>query len=202
MSAKMWLCIATVAVGTVTAAGVVTAFLLPRDFEITRTQQIYAPRDIVWDHVAVLENHAAWSPWQAKDPTTIIRFTGPEGVGRTMSWVGKVTGEGSEMITALEPKHRIDTHLDLADMGTAEAWLALEATAPDTTRVTWGLTGTNEGIFGGVISAMLDTVVGGDYEDGLRRLKAIAEATPLPVSQPLPSTEPLPVEAAEDGEAG
>ncbi len=49
---------------------------------------------------------------------------------------------------------------------------------------------------------MLDTVVGGDYQDGLRRLKAIAEATPLPVSQPLPNTEPLPVEAAEDGEDG
>lgn len=199
MGAMKWLGIAAGIVGTVVVAGLVTIVLLPKDFEVTRTEQIDAPAEVVWDHVSVLENHVAWSPWQAMDPTTVNTFSGPDGVGHKMSWVGEVTGEGSQTITALDPMNRVDTHLDFGDMGTAEAWLALEVVDADTTNVTWGLSGTNEGFFGGAISMMMDTFIGSDYEKGLASLKAVAEATPPPAPEPPPVDEPaLEDEPAED----
>jgi hypothetical protein len=203
---KTWFGIAVAVVGTVVVAGLVTVALLPKDFVVTRTAQIDAPADVVWEHVSVLENHTAWSPWQAKDPSTVNTYSGPEGVGRTMSWVGEVTGEGSQSITALSPKSRVDTHLDFGEMGTAEAWLALDVVDANTTAVTWGLSGTNEGFFGGAISAMMDSFIGADYEDGLGRLKVVSEATPPPAPEPPPVIEPPPVEGTEaapaNGEEG
>ncbi len=197
MGLKTVLGIGAAVVSTVVVAGLVTAVLLPKDFEVTRTQQMDAPAEVVWQHVSVLENHPAWSPWQAKDPSTVNTYTGPEGVGHTMSWTGEVTGEGSQAITAMDPMNRVDTHLDFGDMGTAEAWLALTVVDADTTSVTWGLSGTNDGFFGGAISAMMDTFIGADYEDGLSRLKEVAEGTPPP--EPEPAELPPPPEVQPPG---
>ena len=43
-------------------------------------------------------------------------------------------------------------------------------------KVTWGLTGTTRGLLGGYFARMTDDWVGGDYEDGLVRLKEVVEA--------------------------
>ncbi len=204
MGAKTLLSITAGVVGTIVAAGLVTLILLPKDYVVTRTERIDAPAEVIWQHISVLENHPAWSPWQAKDPSTVNTYSGPEGVGRTMSWTGEVTGEGSQAITALDPMNRVDTHLDFGDMGTAEAWLALVPGDAETTTVTWGLAGTNDGFFGGAISAMMNSFIGADYEDGLSRLKVVSESTPPP--EPEPAVEPAPVQATEeapaDAEAG
>ena len=48
----------------------------------------------------------------------------------------------------------------------------------DGVRVTWGLSGTASGPLGGYFAKMMDGWVGADYEDGLARLKQVAESVP------------------------
>ncbi len=44
--------------------------------------------------------------------------------------------------------------------------------------MTWGLSGRANGALGGYFAAMMDGMLGADYEDGLARLKQVVESTP------------------------
>lgn len=162
--------------GVVIVGGAVVLALLPKDFDVARTTEIDAPPEVIWEHVAVLERHEAWSPWQAMDPSTVNTFSGPEGVGHIMNWEGEKTGRGSQEITALEPYETAEYRVEFEGMGGADAYFLLEPVDADTTAVTWGLRGRNEGFTGGLFSALMPTFIGKDFEDGLARLETVVEA--------------------------
>jgi len=151
---------------------------LPKDFRVERSVEINASPELVFDEVNSLKKWDAWSPWIARDPSIQNSFAGPEaGVGAKVRWTSEKSGEGTQTITLSERPTRIEMALDFGDMGQPSADWTFEPSG-DGVRVTWGLSGTASGVLGGYFAKMMDGWVGADYEDGLARLKKLAEALP------------------------
>lgn len=173
-----WLGIAIIGM---VAVAIVVAFILPRHAVVTRSVEIAAPPSAVFPLVSDLRRFNEWSPWADIDPETAFTFTGPiDGVGQTLNWESKDerVGSGAMSITALEPDSRVDMAVDFGGEGAALASLVLEPAGSGTT-VTWGLDsdlGFNP--IARYFGMMMDGMVGPDYEKGLVRLKAVAEAPP------------------------
>jgi uncharacterized protein YndB with AHSA1/START domain len=175
-----WLGIAIVGV---VAIAIVVAFILPRHAVVTRSVEIAAPPSVVFPLVGDLRRFNEWSPWADIDPETAYTFTGPiDGVGQTLNWASddKRVGAGSMSIAAIEPDSRVDMEVTFAEEGSALASLLLEPASAGTT-VTWTLdTDLGFNPIARYFGMMMDGMVGPDYEKGLARLKAAAEAPPPP----------------------
>ena len=151
---------------------------LPKDFAVERSIGINASPEAVFDEVSSLRKWDAWSPWLARDPSIENTYSGPEaGVGAKVSWSSEKSGDGTQTITLSERPTRIEMKLDFGDMGQPSAHWTFEPSG-EGVQVTWGLTGTMSGVLGGYFARMMDDWVGADYEDGLARLKEVAEALP------------------------
>jgi len=94
-----------------------------------------------------------------------------------VTWTSEKSGDGTQTITLSERPTRIETVLDFGEMGEPSAYWSFEPLG-EGVRVTWGLNGTASGPLGGYFAKMMDHWVGADYEDGLARLKQVAEAPP------------------------
>jgi hypothetical protein len=152
--------------------------ILPKDFAVERSIEINASPEAVFDEVNSLRKWDAWSPWIARDPSIQNTYSGPEsGVGATVIWTSEESGDGKQTITLSERPTRIETTLDFGDMGQPNATWTFEPSG-EGVHVTWGLAGTTTGVLGGYFARMMDDWVGADYEDGLARLKKVAEAMP------------------------
>lgn len=155
------------------------AYLLPREVTVTRETVIAAPPAQVFPHLNSLQKVAEWSPWSDMDPDMRVAFAGPEqGPGNRMTWssADPAVGEGSQEIIASLPDQRVETALDFGGMGIATSWLVLRPEG-DGTRVTWGLEADmGNAPVGRYVGLMMDRWVGGDFEAGLARLKALVEA--------------------------
>lgn len=167
----------------VVAVAIVVAFILPRHAIVTRSVEIAAPPSAVFPLVGDLRRFNEWSPWADIDPETVYTFTGPiDGVGQTLNWESgdKRVGTGSMSIAAIEPDSRVDMAIAFVGQGTALASVVLEP-AGTGTKVTWGLdTDLGFNPIARYFGMMMDGMVGPDYEKGLARLKAVAEAPPPP----------------------
>ena len=153
-------------------------FLLPRQVTVSRSVIIDAPPEAIFPHLNDLKATAAWSPWLERDPDLQVVYEGPEqGVGQRMSWVSEVqsVGSGSQEITASTENERVETALDFGAQGTALSYVALDP-IDGGTEVTWGFdTDMGGNPVGGWMGLMMDRWIGGDYETGLSRLKALVE---------------------------
>lgn len=175
------------AIAVIFVALVVVAFLLPRNVTVTRSIEIAAPPSVIYPLISDLRRADEWSPWLELDTDAEITFTGPsDGVGQTMNWQSENpdVGSGSQSITMLEPDSKVETALDFGDRGTATASFGLDPEG-GATKVTWGFAtdlGFNpvERYFG----LMFDEWIGADYENGLAKLKTVAEAEPAPEPAP------------------
>ena len=152
--------------------------LLSKDFRVERSIVIDAAPEAVFDEVNSLEKWNAWSPWIARDPSIQNTYAGPaSGVGATVTWTSESSGDGTQTITLSERPTRIETALDFGEMGQPKADWTFEPVV-EGTKVTWGLTGEAKGPLGGYFAAMMDGMLGADYEDGLARLKNVVESKP------------------------
>lgn len=154
------------------------AYLLPREIEVSRTATIAAPPDAIFPHVNSMQATEAWSPWLGRDPETKLVYSGPEeGVGNKMEWSSEhpQVGSGSQTIVESVPDERVVTALDFGPMGKADAFFDLEPAAGGTD-VTWAFrTDLGMNPVSRWMGLMMDGWVGGDFETGLARLKALAE---------------------------
>lgn len=169
----------TLAVVGVLALLVVGAGLfLPSTFEVKRTTEIRAPAAKVYDLVADPRLWAKWSAWHRRDPKMDQNFTGaPFGQGAKWSWKSASEGNGQMEFTRVEPNRRIEYSLYFPDMGMRSGGVFLFEPRGGSTHVTW----TNAGDVGPnplrhYLAAMMDRLVGPDFEQGLANLKTVAEA--------------------------
>jgi uncharacterized protein YndB with AHSA1/START domain len=180
-----WLGLAIV---VVVALAILVAFALPRHAIVARSVEIAAPPATIFPLVGDLRRFNEWSPWATIDPETVYTFTGPiDGVGQTLHWESKdkLVGSGSMSIAALEPDRHVDMVVDFGEERTALASIILEP-AGSGTLVVWTLDsdlGLNP--IARYFGMMMDGLVGPDYERGLARLKAAAEAPPPEPAPPV-----------------
>lgn len=154
------------------------AYILPGDVEVQRETMIEAPPSEVFDLVNNFENFNRWSPWYERDPDGEYRFEGPPaGVGAKMIWASDKpeVGQGSQEIVESVENELVRTKLDFGEMGEANAFFELEPTG-EHTKVVWGFD-TDLGLnpVSRYFGLMFDRWIGADYEQGLARLKVLAE---------------------------
>ncbi len=165
------------------ASGVVVVLVLaamkPDSFQIRREITINAPPERIYPLIADFRAWAAWSPWEKKDPAQKRSFSGPDsGVGARYAWEGdKNVGQGSMEIAEASAPNSVGINLDFLKPFEAhnKAVFALRP-AGQATHVSWTMTGPTPFMFKIVHVVMnMDKMVGGDFEAGLRAMKAEAE---------------------------
>jgi len=166
---------------------VIIGLFLPRDVHVERSVEINRPASTVFALLNSYSTFSSWSPWAARDPDAIYKFSGPEsGVGTRMSWSGdpRLVGTGWQEITESRPHSLIRTRLYFDQQGAAQAYFQLDPSAAGV-RVTWGFDTDlleGQGFFGGFLARyfglFFDTWIGTDYEQGLANLKIFAESLP------------------------
>jgi hypothetical protein len=165
------------------ATGIVAVLILaalkPDTFQVQRSIAINAPPERIYPLIADFKAWGAWSPWEKKDPAMKRSYSGSEtGVGARYAWDGdRNVGQGSMEITEANAPTRLGLNLDFLKPFEAhnKVVFALQPQGPGT-NVTWTMTGPVP-FFAKIIHVVMnmDRMVGGDFEAGLKDLKAQAE---------------------------
>ncbi|MFA9431137.1 SRPBCC family protein [Egicoccus sp. AB-alg2] len=148
-------------------------------YRVERRIHVDAPPAVVHERVVDLHRWTSWSPWEDLDPDQERRYGGAEqGVGAWYAWRGnRKAGQGRmEIVGADESTVTID--LQFVKPFKSRSTTAFELRPDgDGTLVTWTMTGPNTAMLRlmGLFTSM-DKLIGPDFEKGLQRLKADAEA--------------------------
>lgn len=149
------------------------------DFELSRSTTINAPAATVHALINDFHEWVAWSPWEGTDPALRRTYTGPsQGVGATYAWSGnRKAGRGSMRITDSTDRE-IGIRLEFLKpfKATNDVTFVLVPEG-ETTAVTWRMTGQRSAVMAAMNKVLhFDKMIGGDFDKGLRQLKARAEA--------------------------
>ncbi len=160
----------------ITTIVLLLGLLLPNDVDVQRSVEINASTIAIHPYINNLENWSHWSPWLAQDPsikTTIGEITSD--VGASQSWQG-VSGSGSLTITSSSIQNGVV--YDMRFEGDPTLYRAgFEYTEKgDKTTVTWFMRGEMKPIIiGNYFALLMDTFVGDSFQQGLDKLKTLAE---------------------------
>jgi hypothetical protein len=155
------------------------AYVLPGEVRVERSIDIAAPPERVFVLAGDLRRWPDWSPLLAIDPDVTFTFEGPPGggVGQVLRWrsANPMAGQGTHRVTGHAPRQSLMIETTYENFGTATAGMSL---APEGggTRVTWTFQSSLPGVIDRWAGLMIDRMVGSEYEAGLARLKALAEA--------------------------
>jgi uncharacterized protein YndB with AHSA1/START domain len=161
------------------AALLVYAATRPDTFRVERSTTIKAPADKIFPLINDFRRWQAWSPWENIDPALKRSYSGPEsGKGAAYAWEGNnEVGHGRMEIDEATPPSKIVIRLHfLKPFETRNIAEYTLSPRGDGTQVTWAMHGPSPfvakvlGIF-----CSMDAMVGGKFEEGLAKLKAVAE---------------------------
>ncbi|HKO88523.1 MAG TPA: SRPBCC family protein [Burkholderiales bacterium] len=170
------------------AALLAYAAFQPDSFHVERSLSIQAPPEKIFPLVNELPSWKHWSPYEKKDPAMKRIYTGPSsGKGAGYEWSGDGNvGKGRMEITESVPFTKV-----LIDLRFVEPFEAHNTASFDfvpqgaLTQVTWSIDGPVP-YFSKLLSLFIDMddMIGGDFEKGLKDLKAMAEqrATGIPTN--------------------
>ena len=168
----------TLAIVSVVALAVVgIGLVLPSAFQVSRSIEVFAPPDRIFNHVVDPREWKRWTVWNQRDPDMEVHYAGPPfGQGARWSWNSRTEGKGTMTFVKVVPNERLGYELSFPDMGMKSSGEIILEPAGKATRVTW----TNAGDVGGnplkrYVAVLMDRMVGPDFEAGLANLKRLAE---------------------------
>lgn len=169
------------ALAGIAAIGVlVNAWRKPDTFAVERSMVINTPAERIYALIADVKAMNRWNPFAQSDPTIRINYRGPESAtGAGYSWEGSNrAGKGHLTATGATPARSVEMSLVMEKPFAAsnEVRFSLQPSGSGTS-VTWTMSGPwpyLHRIMGTIFD--MDKMVGGEFEKGLRDLKAIAEA--------------------------
>jgi hypothetical protein len=156
----------------------VLAFFGPRRVHAERSVSINAPASLLRQRLSDFHYfHNNWSPWTEKDPNMKTTFTGHAGQpGHQYAWSGnKEVGEGSMELQGYSGDSIIEK-LTFVDQGDAKSYFIIKDKG-QSTDVSWGLQ-FDVGFMWRTPMLFFDmgSMIGEDYEKGLKRLKQSIES--------------------------
>jgi hypothetical protein len=162
------------------AALLLYAATRPDTFAVRRSALIQASPDKLFPLINDLHQFNTWNPYARKDPAMRIDYRGPaSGPGAAFDFSGnKDAGKGSIEVTGGQAPTRVDMRLDMVEPFEGHNQIAFTLTPQgQATQVTWAMHGPSP-YLSKVIGIFLDMdhLIGRDFEAGLARLKAVAEA--------------------------
>ncbi len=175
MAALKKVILALVAI-TVLFVGV--GFFLPSEFRVERSITIDAPAEKVFAKISDLRAWRQWGVWYVRDPKMMVAYGGPEmEVGMTSRWQSETQGNGQMEIIAMEPPRKLVYSLYFPDMDMGSTGEFTLQERDGETRVIWvdyGDVGSNP--INHYFAAMMDSMIGPDFEAGLANLKTLVES--------------------------
>lgn len=151
----------------------------PKITHVKRSLKINAKREEIFAIINDFKQWALWSPYE-KDPQMSKVFEGSEnGAGAIYKWSGdKNVGEGEITILETTPPNELIMKLHMIRPFDAlnDVRFSIENDGADESLVTWELKAPAS-LFARVMANFvnMDKMIGGDFEIGLARLKAICE---------------------------
>jgi hypothetical protein len=173
--------LAVLIVALIIAAFLVLLAFRPNTFRVQRSVVVAAPADRIYPLIADFhaDGWGRWSPWEGIDPNLKRTYSGAEsGLGAVYAWDGdNKVGSGRMEITRAEPRGiaiKLDFYKPMKNSTTAE--FTIEP-AGEAQRVTWAMFGPVP-YFARAFHMVfnMDKLVGGQFDQGLQKLKAQAEA--------------------------
>lgn len=154
----------------------------PATFTVTRSAVIETPQARLFGIVSDLANFDAWSPWSRLDTAMKKTFSDEtSGIGASYAWDGNGdVGAGKLTIVDLSPDDSVTLDLDFLRPFKAKNSVVFALKAEEGgTRMTWTMHGPLP-IFARLMHMFvnMDKMVGGQFEEGLGNLKALAETNP------------------------
>ena len=172
------LTIVAIAVVVVVAAILIYAATKPDTFMVRRSTLIAAPPEKIFPMIDDLHAQSAWSPFE-KDPDMKRTHSGaPRGKGAVYEWDGnRQVGAGRIAITDSVPSSKVTLALDM--FRPFKAHNTVEFTLDpkgSSTNVTWAMQG-RQPYMAKLVSTFMDCdkMVGSQFEEGLAKLKVLAE---------------------------
>ena len=109
MFKKVFIALAALIIGFV-----VIVALQPSEFRVSRSINIAAPAQAVFEQVNDFHKWDAWSPWAKRDPNMRQTYEeAPAGVGASYSWSGNnEVGEGRMTLTESRPNEMVRVKLE------------------------------------------------------------------------------------------
>lgn len=153
--------------------------LLPKTYSVSRSTVINAPDSIIYMNIADLNEFYKWNPWAKMEPSAKTTITGSVAQpGHTYAWVGKETGSGQMKIKSVEANKLVDIEMKFLKPWESVADTKFEiSTEGSGNKVIWTIAGDNNIIskWMGVFMS-IDSMIGKDFESGLKSLKEKSEA--------------------------
>jgi effector-binding domain-containing protein/uncharacterized protein YndB with AHSA1/START domain len=165
----------------VVVLAVVVSLLLPGSAEAERSITVAAPPATVFTLLDGFTRFAEWSPSHGLDPAPASTLDGPEhGVGAAIAWTGGSPPftSGSQRVLAVEPYHVVRIGYEFGGQSPAEGTFLI---VPEggRTRITWRMhTELGWNPVGRISGLALDRAIAPYQEQGLAKLKALAESLP------------------------
>jgi len=182
MSVKKILLGVVAAVGVVVVGVLIVAATRPDVIHVERSLTIAAAPAAIYPELVDLKRFVVWSPWSGIDPAQKTEISDPSaGVGARYAWAGNAdVGVGYMAITSVEPDTNVVMRLVFTSPWQSEADVGFYlAPAGEGTSVRWTYdqrAGFSDKVFG--LFMDMDTMLGADFEKGLRNLaEQVAKTT-------------------------
>jgi hypothetical protein len=151
----------------------------PKTFEVNRSTTISAPAARIFPLIDNFHQWTKWSPWENIDTDLTRTYSGADrGPGAAYGWDGKKSGAGHMLITDSREPDLIIIKLDFTRPMVAHNTTEFSLAEKDgMTQVAWRMYGPMP-FMHRVMSTFfsMDKMVGGQFAQGLAKLKAVAEA--------------------------
>jgi uncharacterized protein YndB with AHSA1/START domain len=168
--------------GIVVVLGIFLGYVAiqPSEMHVSRELLIKASPEAIFPYINNAKKADEWMPWKDSDPNVVMSYSGPEeGVGSTSSWesTGRM-GVGKAVIVESMPNQLVKTQLSYTRPAEMSQLAEISLTpASEGTMIKWSVSGKNNFV-GRIFCAFMnmDKVVGGQFEQGLNKLKSLVEA--------------------------
>ena len=174
-----------IVIALVVAAVLAYAASKPDTFMVRRSASIAAPPEKIFPMIDDLRAQSAWSPFE-KDPNMKRTHSGaPRGKGAVYAWDGnRQVGAGQIAITESVPSSKVVLLLDMSRPFKAHNTVEFTLDRIGAgTNVTWAMQG-RQPYMAKVMGLFVDCdkMCGGLFEEGLAKLKALAEGEPATIA--------------------
>jgi uncharacterized protein YndB with AHSA1/START domain len=174
-----------IVIAVAVAAVLAYAASKPDTFLVRRSASIAAPPEKIFPMIDDLRAQLAWSPFE-KDPNMKRAHSGaPRGKGAVYAWDGnRQVGAGQIAITESVPSSKVVLLLDMSRPFKAHNTVEFTLDRIGAgTNVTWAMQG-RQPYMAKVMGLFVDCdkMCGGLFEEGLAKLKALAEGEPATIA--------------------
>jgi len=155
-------------------AAAAIGFFLSGDYTVERSIVINAKPADVHKLVGDLKRWEDWTPWKEADPSVHVTLGDKtSGVGASQKWTSK-DGAGSLIFTAADKDKGVEYDMTYGEW-TSKGALRYEEVGKST-KVTWSMNGTVEmPVVGGYMALLMPQMIGGQFDQGLQKLKRQVE---------------------------